>query len=76
MIAAPPINFVPPQTGVGTPFVNAGTSADGGAKEDEESKGGLQEEIIHRDAWKGILDALKKIKAAREAEQSSMAIDK
>ena len=29
---------------------------------------GLQEERIHRDAWKAVVDALEKLKALRDAE--------
>jgi len=71
-INAPPPNFVPQPSGVGTPSI---TSA---GEEGPESKGhtkaeprrGLQEERVSRDAWKGILDALEKLKAARERENS------
>ncbi|KZT08632.1 uncharacterized protein LAESUDRAFT_648550 [Laetiporus sulphureus 93-53] len=60
-INAPPPGFVPPSLGVGLP------SAD-----EEYSKGtrGLQEERVERDAWKGIMDALKRLKEAREQENA------
>ena len=76
VITAPPPGFVPPPTGVPTP-ASANTSADGREpKGDEETRRGLQKERINRDAWKGILDALKRIKEAREAEKASMNTDK
>jgi len=55
-INAPPPGFVPPSLGVGLPC------ADG------EKSRGLQEERIERDAWKGILDALTRLKQAKERE--------
>ncbi|KAH7886187.1 hypothetical protein F5I97DRAFT_1224527 [Phlebopus sp. FC_14] len=58
-INAPPPNFVPPSLGVSIP-------APGG---DGEVSRGLQEARVDRDAWVGILDALTRLKAAREEEQ-------
>ncbi|KAI0964287.1 hypothetical protein AcW1_001144 [Taiwanofungus camphoratus] len=60
-INAPPPGFVPPSLGVGIP------SADGNY-----SKGsrGLQEERVERGAWRGILDALTRLKEAREKEKA------
>lgn len=56
-IEAPPAGFVPPNTGVSLDI-----AADGKALR------GLQESRIERDAWTGILDALKRLKAAQEEE--------
>ncbi|KAF7436386.1 hypothetical protein PC9H_003219 [Pleurotus ostreatus] len=60
-INAPPPGFVPPSLGVGLPSV------------DESSKKprGLQEERIETYAWKGVLDALTRIKAARNERPSA-----
>lgn len=61
-INAPPPGFVPPSLGVSIP------SRDG-----DYSKGsrGLQEERVERDAWRGILDALTRLKEAREQEENA-----
>lgn len=67
-INAPPAGFVPPSLGIGLPpssEESASTSADKGGR-------GLQEERIERDAWNGILDALTRLKAAKDREQNSM----
>ncbi|KAF7307408.1 Mediator of RNA polymerase II transcription subunit 11 [Mycena indigotica] len=53
-INAPPPNVVPPSLGVGMPSDSSKQSR------------GLQEERIERDAWKGILDALTRLKAEQE----------
>jgi hypothetical protein len=58
-INAPPPGFVPPSLGVGLP------SADG---DNSKKSRGLQEERVERDAWKGILDALTRLKQAKERE--------
>ncbi|KAF5375239.1 hypothetical protein D9758_000519 [Tetrapyrgos nigripes] len=64
-INAPPPGFIPPSLGVVLP------------EESADSKGpptesrGLQEERVDRDAWKGILDALTRIKQAMEEEEKS-----
>ncbi|TFK41912.1 hypothetical protein BDQ12DRAFT_677371 [Crucibulum laeve] len=59
-INAPPAGFVPPSLGVGLP-------SDG----DSSSKThGLQEERIERDAWKGILEALTRLKETRDAQRN------
>ncbi|EPT03490.1 hypothetical protein FOMPIDRAFT_1116173 [Fomitopsis schrenkii] len=60
-INAPPPGFIPPALGVGVP------STDG-----DYSKGtrGLQEERIERDAWRAILDALTRLKEAKEREEA------
>ncbi|KAJ7146224.1 hypothetical protein C8R44DRAFT_600948 [Mycena epipterygia] len=59
-INAPPPNFVPPSLGVGMPSADEGASL--------RKNRGLQEERIERDAWKGILDALRRLKAEQENE--------
>nr|GAT61314.1 predicted protein [Mycena chlorophos] len=57
-INAPAPNFTPPSLGVGLP---ASSSA-------EKQNRGLQEERVERDAWKGILDALQRLKLKQEQE--------
>ncbi|KAJ7361244.1 hypothetical protein DFH08DRAFT_1032043 [Mycena albidolilacea] len=59
-INAPPPNFVPPSLGVGLPSSDEGSSP--------RKNRGLQEERIERDAWKGILDALRRLKAEQQAQ--------
>jgi len=59
-INAPPHGFVPPSLGVTIPTDGAGTG---------ELSLGLQEERAGRDAWVGILNALTRLKAAREREE-------
>ncbi|KAM5531344.1 hypothetical protein V8D89_014989 [Ganoderma adspersum] len=61
-INAPPPGFIPPSLGVGLP------SAD--AEEISREGRGLQEERVERDAWKGILDALTRIKEERDKEKA------
>ena len=53
-------DFIPPSLGIGVPSEGASTSS---------RNRGLQEEKVDRDAWKGILDALIRLKAEREAER-------
>ncbi|KDR85639.1 hypothetical protein GALMADRAFT_234631 [Galerina marginata CBS 339.88] len=55
-INAPQPGFIPPSLGVGLP--SNGSSS--------RRNRGLQEERVERDAWKGILDALTRIKEARD----------
>ena len=62
-INAPPHNFVPPPLGVGLPSNPSGPTDKGNR--------GLQEERVERDAWKGILDALTRLKEAKEGEGNS-----
>ena len=62
-INAPPHNFVPPPLGVGLPSNPSGPTDKGNR--------GLQEERVERDAWKGILDALTRLKEAKEREGNS-----
>ena len=54
----PPQPFTPPAFGVGLPY-----DEDDAKRRNER---GLQEARIERDAWKGILDALMKLKKARD----------
>ncbi|KAH9858256.1 hypothetical protein C2E23DRAFT_880893 [Lenzites betulinus] len=63
-INAPPPNFIPPPLGVGLPAADGEGNARG--------ERGLQEERVERDAWKGILDALTRIKEARDGERGDM----
>ncbi|KIY46294.1 hypothetical protein FISHEDRAFT_47489 [Fistulina hepatica ATCC 64428] len=63
-ILAPQGDFVPPTLGVGLPTLGATVEArtlDGSGATSRMSRG-LQEERIDRDAWKGILAALTRIK--------------
>ncbi|KAK7465337.1 hypothetical protein VKT23_005316 [Stygiomarasmius scandens] len=64
-INAPPQGFVPPSLGVVLPQ----ESADG--KAPPKLSRGLQEERVDRDAWKGILDALTRMKKAMEEQEAS-----
>lgn len=64
-INAPPPGFIPPSLGVGLP------SDDGSSRRDR----GLQEERVERDAWKGILAALTRLKAAQDAKRDSDAVN-
>ncbi|KAF8910049.1 hypothetical protein CPB84DRAFT_1673038 [Gymnopilus junonius] len=57
-INAPPPGFIPPSLGVGLP-------SDGNTLKTNQ---GLQEERVERDAWKGILMALTRIKEARDKD--------
>ena len=56
-INAPPPGFIPPSLGVGLP--SEGSS---------QTNRGLQEERVDRDAWKGILAALIRIKEVRDKD--------
>lgn len=58
-IDAPLPGSIPPSLGVGLPSANG---------DHAKKNRGLQEERIERDAWKGILDALTRLKQAKEAE--------
>ncbi|KAI0323113.1 hypothetical protein OF83DRAFT_14152 [Amylostereum chailletii] len=80
-ITAPPAGFIPRAQGVGLPnsvSAKAGTSAStngptsNGAAAEVKPKAkmqGLQEERIERDAWRGILDALTRLRDARDSDQ-------
>ena len=59
-INAPPPGFVPTSLGVTIPTDGTGTG---------EASPGLQEERISHGAWVGILNALTRLKAAREQEE-------
>ena len=63
-INAPPPGFVPPSLGVSLPTTSAA-----GSNTTESCSRGLQEERVERDAWIGILDALTRLKDARESEK-------
>lgn len=58
-IDAPPANFLPPSLGVTLP-----SEAD--SKEYQSRRRGLQEARVDRNAWKGILDALTRLKDQME----------
>ncbi|KAI0673587.1 hypothetical protein C8Q78DRAFT_1017873 [Trametes maxima] len=62
-INAPPPNFIPPPLGVGLPSTDEKSGTARGER-------GLQEERVERDAWKGVLAALTRIKEVREREQA------
>ncbi|KAJ7070585.1 hypothetical protein C8F01DRAFT_1206360 [Mycena amicta] len=62
-INAPPPNFVPASLGVGVPPSSAD---DGSTSASTRQNRGLQEERVERDAWKGILDALRRLKVEQE----------
>ncbi|KAJ3517058.1 hypothetical protein NMY22_g14054 [Coprinellus aureogranulatus] len=59
-INAPPQDFIPPSLGIGVPSEGSPASS---------RNRGLQEEKVDREAWKGILDALTRLKAERDAER-------
>lgn len=59
-INAPPPGFIPPSLGVGLP-----AETDGNSRVNH----GLQEERVERDAWKGMLEALRRLKeGSRDTE--------
>jgi hypothetical protein len=82
VLTAPPAGFVPPPQGVGLPFSpgpsdRPSASGDGGGGVMEggeevssarEKTRGLLEERVERDAWRGALDALTRLRDARRAE--------
>lgn len=77
-INAPPPNFVPQPSGVGTPSLGTTSGEEGPERKGytkSEPRRGLQEERVNRDAWKGILEALQRLKAARERENSVSRMD-
>ena len=71
VLTAPPAGFVPPPQGVGLPDPPAPgglqLSSDAGAGVKEQTRG-LLEERVERDAWRGVLDALTRLRDARRAE--------
>ncbi|KIM47582.1 hypothetical protein M413DRAFT_22220 [Hebeloma cylindrosporum] len=62
-INAPPPGFIPPSLGVGLP-------SDGSSSRKNR---GLQEERVERDAWKGILAALTRMKEAQDQKLANEA---
>lgn len=60
-INAPPPGFVPPSLGVGLPSEGSSSQA----------TRGLQEERVERDAWKGILAALLRVKEAQDKQSTA-----
>ncbi|KAJ7750324.1 hypothetical protein B0H16DRAFT_1724722 [Mycena metata] len=67
-INAPPPNFVPPSLGVGLPSSDDADGGSGSGTTPLRKNRGLQEERIERDAWKGILDALRRLKAEQQQQ--------
>ncbi|KAI0094519.1 hypothetical protein BDY19DRAFT_880942 [Irpex rosettiformis] len=63
-INAPPPGFIPPSFGVSLP-----SSAAESTDIPEKGGHGLQEERVERDAWKGILTALTRLKEAKDRER-------
>lgn len=72
-INAPPPGFVPPALGVGLPQTATAstTTEDSFTPESHAKTRGLQEERVERDAWRGVLDALERIKGARQPVQDA-----
>jgi len=73
VLTAPPAGFVPPSQGVGLPLplapLPSDRSADGGdAPNMKENTRGLLEERVERDAWRGAVDALTRLRDARRTE--------
>ena len=74
VLTAPPAGFVPPPQGVGLPFPSDPSDrggASGGSKDiagAKEKMRGLLEERVERDAWRGALDALTRLRDAKRAE--------
>ncbi|KAF9075008.1 hypothetical protein BDP27DRAFT_1381047 [Rhodocollybia butyracea] len=71
-INAPPLGFIPPSLGVALP-PEPPTQTGANSSEPSSSKSvratrGLQEERLDRDAWKGILDALTRLKREMETK--------
>jgi hypothetical protein len=70
VINAPAQNFIPPSLGVGLPLSTGQTAGSPGVDQSTRSSStgsrGLQEERVLRNSWQGILDALLRIKAARD----------
>ncbi|THH19680.1 hypothetical protein EW146_g1533 [Bondarzewia mesenterica] len=76
-IDAPPPNFTPAATGVGLPSSSDSNTEDGHPPGPKIR--GLQEERVERDAWRGVLDALTRIRDARakalQEEQPGTAVE-
>ena len=68
-INAPPMNFLPQPSGVGTPPLDSDGSKVGKAKF------ALQEERVNRDAWKGALDAMKRLNALQRQSKDTGMMD-
>ena len=66
-INAPPAGFVPPTLGGG---LSTGTTKDTSGSPDKGGHG-LQEERVERDAWNGILNALTRLKEAKDQERDA-----
>ncbi|KAI0295141.1 hypothetical protein B0F90DRAFT_1638345 [Multifurca ochricompacta] len=66
VLTAPPNGFVPPPQG-------SGDKAAGGGVEVKDKTRGLLEERVERDAWRGVLDALSRLRDARRAEAEAEA---
>ena len=81
VLTAPPAGFVPPPQGVGLPAPpalgglqlssDAGSGVDAGVKEQTR---GLLEERVECDAWRGVLDALTRLRDARRAEAAERGV--
>ena len=69
-INAPPPGFVPPALGVGLPQTTTG-SEDSVESDSHAKTRGLQEERVERDAWRGVLDSLVRMKKARGPARDS-----
>jgi len=70
VLTAPPAGFVPPPQGVGLPApipLPGNEGSEGGSRAKEKTRG-LLEERVERDAWRGALDALTRLRDARRAE--------
>lgn len=74
VLTAPPAGFVPPPQGVGLPAPPApggqqpSSDAGGGGGGVKEQTRGLLEERVERDAWRGVLDALTRLRDVHRAE--------
>jgi hypothetical protein len=86
VLNAPPAGFVPPPQGVGLPLpppppaagFNTSAKADASASagneantKTKEKTRGLLEERVERDAWRGVLEALTRLRDARRAEAAA-----
>ena len=67
VLTAPPAGFVPPPQGVGLPAPIPLPGNEGGSRSNEKTRG-LLEERVERDAWRGALDALTRLRDGRRAE--------
>ncbi|KAJ4485647.1 hypothetical protein J3R30DRAFT_1386368 [Lentinula aciculospora] len=69
-INAPPPGFLPPSLGVALP-PESQTASDPQSSQTIRTARGLQEERLDRDAWKGILHALTRLKREMESSKSN-----